>query len=481
MQENERFITEEPGHSTALMPDRELKSTVCPVISPDWATFVEMSDSAFLDSLRALAGVINEMLLKAPRLTEAGTFIRWERDAPGRAIGWAETSVYPLLTLDLTMTPEFQWCDEAMRNDPTIGPFVGHLVGYDWSSSVLDAPTAILRLLNESVVNEQVSVSVLEDTVDRIQEFLQSETTERRSFIGLFGVMVVDGPVELSGGVCLRVVEPSDLDLLIRTGVGNQRKPVVPAAMGRARIVEGLPDVVAEIRFPIPVREAGDTSPPDVEAAVLPDLHSIGDRVVTALALFTAARVARTGVISEDLHWFESGMNWSAHPQMAATSDAVAQLSVSDVERLAEFYRQLASEGVNNHAHLELSLHRFVMALSREREDDRLIDLSIAAEALLLKKGTALSLRLALRAAALADSTSLSPRKVFDRMQNAYKVRSNVVHGADVADDTIKTARIDLESDLRVLLAAYVQKASKTKGDDRVTLDEAVYLPDTDV
>lgn len=197
------------------------------------------------------------------------------------------------------------------------------------------------------------------------------------------------------------------------------------------------------------------------------------------LALLTSAPVARTGVITENLQCFSNGRNWSAHPPRTAVSEAAAQLGRSDVERLVEVYEQLASEGVTDRTNLELALRRFVLALSRPRDDDGLIDLAIAAEALLLGQENELSLRLALRAATLAEKTTLSPREVFDRMRSAYRVCNKVVHGEDVAGEKIKTARLELESDLRVLLAAYVRMASETGGSQRLQLEEAYYLPDT--
>ncbi len=64
-------------------------------------------------------------------------------------------------------------------------------------------------------------------------------------------------------------------------------------------------------------------------------------------------------------------------------------------------------------------------------------------------------------------------------MRNAYRVRSKVVHGQDVAAEKLKTTRIELEADLRVLLTAYVRMASEMGGRVPLTLDVARYLPDT--
>jgi Apea-like HEPN len=72
----------------------------------------------------------------------------------------------------------------------------------------------------------------------------------------------------------------------------------------------------------------------------------------------------------------------------------------------------------------------------RERPDDRLVDLMIAAESLFLggednpiDRGE-LRYRLELRAACFIDSKDYSQRKVFNHMRRAYDGRSAIVHGS---------------------------------------------------
>lgn len=436
-----------------------------------------MSDSALLVSLRALAVRTNEILTAAPHLAGTGFSWRWERKGQGVAVGSPLPSLFPLANRGLDRLPEFQACEQAMRADPLIGPSADQLVGSVRSASMLQVPTVVLQLLNHSIIDGQVSIAALDDELERFREFFRSDTAEARSFIGVFGVMLADGPIDLPDGIRLNITGSDDLDLLIQTGVGetSQRAPMVTASAHRT--VSGLPDVIAEIRHVLPVRLAGDTDPPKAESLASPDMHQPGDQLVEALALLKTAPIARTGVVIEDLNWFANGCGWSEHPQRSSRPDAQAHLGTADIAPLTRLYKLLGSPRVIRRKHLQLALRRFVLALSREREDDRLIDLAIATEALLLDHEGELSLRLALRAATLAEGTPLSPREVYERMRTAYRVRSKVVHGANIPTETIKVARIGLESDLRHLLAEYLRLASKTDGSNQLKLDEARYLP----
>jgi putative transposase len=82
------------------------------------------------------------------------------------------------------------------------------------------------------------------------------------------------------------------------------------------------------------------------------------------------------------------------------------------------------------------AVKRFSYASERDRPDDRLVDLMIAAESLFLcseddpaNRGE-LRYRLALRAAFFIDSRDYSRREVFNHMRKAYDNRSAIVHGS---------------------------------------------------
>jgi hypothetical protein len=80
---------------------------------------------------------------------------------------------------------------------------------------------------------------------------------------------------------------------------------------------------------------------------------------------------------------------------------------------------------------MRLVLDRFDSAYSRLRPEDRLIDLWIVFEALLLPdNGVELNYRAALRLARLVGSDAAERHEAFDTARLSYKRRSEVVHGA---------------------------------------------------
>src|SRR5439155_14637190 len=81
---------------------------------------------------------------------------------------------------------------------------------------------------------------------------------------------------------------------------------------------------------------------------------------------------------------------------------------------------------------INLALRRFSFSFDRERMDDRLVDLLIAAEALYLPKDQdELSFRLAIRSATFVTHDVHSPRHIYEIMREAYRARSQIVHGED--------------------------------------------------
>lgn len=78
---------------------------------------------------------------------------------------------------------------------------------------------------------------------------------------------------------------------------------------------------------------------------------------------------------------------------------------------------------------LPAALHRFSQAMARQDFEDRLVDLAIAAESLLVPdRGGETAYRMALRFAFAWDGAGHSRRELFDMMSTAYKVRSWIVH-----------------------------------------------------
>jgi hypothetical protein len=90
-------------------------------------------------------------------------------------------------------------------------------------------------------------------------------------------------------------------------------------------------------------------------------------------------------------------------------------------------------------ARFRFSINRFNLAFERGLLDDRIVDLVIAAESLLLSDWGRMDrgehrFRVALRAAKFIEHSSYGERDVFRVMRRAYDVRSAIVHGGPLED-----------------------------------------------
>ena len=91
-------------------------------------------------------------------------------------------------------------------------------------------------------------------------------------------------------------------------------------------------------------------------------------------------------------------------------------------------YRMLCDDNFLVWNSLMLPIRQFNRSCQREREEDKILDYTIALESVLLRDvGEELSYRLALRGANLLRRTR-DPKTTFDRIRCLYKIRSYIVH-----------------------------------------------------
>ena len=108
--------------------------------------------------------------------------------------------------------------------------------------------------------------------------------------------------------------------------------------------------------------------------------------------------------------------------------------SSQDAIGLKEIYQNLVQSGAKMNKGLEFALRRFLYGYERVREEDALVDLMIAAEAMFLREDRSekeLSYRLKLRAARFLSENIAERQAIFKLFTQAYDVRSAVVHGGD--------------------------------------------------
>lgn len=128
--------------------------------------------------------------------------------------------------------------------------------------------------------------------------------------------------------------------------------------------------------------------------------------------------------------------------------------------RFIHVWKLVSGTGPNNNKTakaLRNAIRRLFYAETRVLPEDRLVDLMIAAESIYTKDDSRgeLSFQLSQNAALWHDGTNMERRAAFKEMREAYKLRSEIVHGSTVEGDKVALAA----SNVRTLLKAGIAKA----------------------
>lgn len=187
--------------------------------------------------------------------------------------------------------------------------------------------------------------------------------------------------------------------------------------------------------------------------AHIPVLYDDGTGVGTIREVVNAVRLHHPGVTGTTLVWtrpdpppdldgtFQQAL-LSAPDVLGSYQHPLAtRLGPDDAAPLGSLLRGMRA--TRDDRRLALALRRFDSAYSRYEQEDSLIDLWIAFEALLLPERSELSYRVALRIAQLVALDGEERRRVFREARSSYNRRSKVVHGEVVEelDDAVEQTR----------------------------------------
>ena len=182
--------------------------------------------------------------------------------------------------------------------------------------------------------------------------------------------------------------------------------------------------------------------------------------VVSALRLFKGGGVGSGSVHHRVKYWHPSPMAAGMVTAPASIGRFVGppySLAEEEARQFAAFFEWLSGIDMSGESGLQLAVRRFNSAYERARDDDRLIDMMIAFEALLLRERDELSFRLALRTANLLRDVK-GRQETFDIMREAYDLRSDIAHGKGAAPEALRSIITSIEELLRwsihALLAA---------------------------
>ena len=173
-------------------------------------------------------------------------------------------------------------------------------------------------------------------------------------------------------------------------------------------------------------------------------------RIVSALRLFKLGMVGLGPIHQKGAYWQPDlvGMVVGSSIYTAPFIGPTYELTEAEAGQVVQFYNYLLTIDISGEHALELAIRRFNLAYERAMPADKLIDMMIAFEALLLPEKDELALRLSLRVANLLRNIA-NRQDIFKKMKKAYKLRSDTVHGSGTNDKEISKSVQDMEELLR--------------------------------
>jgi len=365
--------------------------------------------------------------------------------------------------------------DEAVKLLEADEAMSGHfdkLVGARHVGSMrIDAKTVLLNLIIGSMTTEppyEFSQQRFDRQFDKIYSFFYESTFEWTLCAPIPGITNL--PIKLDKNIDLVRFEEDEVERLEQVGLLHSTR-------GGFSVIIG--DVAVGIRVRLDAQKtisSGDDDPefpdPDLRPGfghpVMAD-RAIADEVLSVLRLTGLTKVRCTGsgsfvsapMIGGGIHFFSKPYDWSL--------SMMPRTYVVQEEKTQALWRSLKGGIWTKHPSIRAAIQRFNLALDRYIDEDRLVDLIVAAEALFLPDSQEheLKYRLSLRAAKLSPMPETSEHDLFDRMKLAYDLRSGIVHTGAISrnnikklgDQSLREFVDDIEEILRLSILELIKRA----------------------
>jgi Apea-like HEPN len=401
------------------------------------------------DALRDCVREICEVIASDPRgpVVETSGEWRWERNSDGNFSRQPRRRFRLNEPRELDELESFRRCADLAKDDPIVGPQIGQMAGTNPGMKMRLDMREIVRSLVYGMLSVDGRFQFGPNQFQERWELLIRElgaTVVRHVTIAPLPNFKASLPVSLSENISIDRLTDIEVSDCARTGILRpqfEAYPVIESdqAIGIRSIVS-IPRVVGEFNPTVAAGTFGYRTSLDLE--------SIPGDAIIALRLFKKGTIRCCGSIATQ-DGLLSGKVIHSRPGSGRPSDRCQyELNESEVAGLQVLWRTLSSGVLEKKAFVSASLRRFDMASDRERMEDRIVDLMIAAESLFLhdagpaRERGEMRYRLAVRAAGYVQSANYNRRQVYDLLREAYDVRSTVVHGG-----TIKHSKLPDKTD----------------------------------
>lgn len=328
--------------------------------------------------------------------------------------------------------PEYHVLIRALEADHQIAPLLGQVVGTEESQARIEPHRVTDRLiweLGKKTGAGEFDLASFDDLYSAWDAELRSARIREVSIAPLVGLSVQHVPVQLEPGITIDALTDDEISRMLSSGFlppdsfHSNYWWVTPSAKYGVRIERDAERRIAE--------STGSRTAERWRA-----LTERCEDVLIALRILKAGQVRSPGFASFQDCWFLRGStSFNPLPDFPFPFDRrepsywLADEDLAEMPKLFARYRKAKKVGP-----LSVGTRRFAYAADRNRADDRIVDLMIAAEALFLP-GTAseLAYQLSLRAACFLDkSIGAGPVERLRYFKAAYDARSKVAHGHEL-------------------------------------------------
>lgn len=348
---------------------------------------------------------------------------------------------------ELTALSQFQDLAHASQENPVVSDHVERLVGTPLGASHCTLLTLALSTLPTPGEIESGSFDDFEARWQRLADFLTTQQLKYKTLHLLHGLTISgQEEIELEPGLTIDRLTNRDIEQAMGLGL---IKPALPSSYPLSILSESqLYAIKSSIQLPkvtSPPDGSADGDPKAVEAAFrqLAQGNEAAERVFHCMSLLTGDRIGLAGTMTTADSWLPlgSGVHFTSSPTPSSIPPKWP-VDCSEAERLKDIWSRLKRP--ENKAIL-LPIRRLSFASQRKLDQDRMLDLFIAAESFYLteigsKDKGELKYRLAIRAAAWFDKeiTEWTKRDVFKHMKTGYDLRSTIAHGGECRPKDIK-------------------------------------------
>jgi hypothetical protein len=316
----------------------------------------------------------------------------------------------------LRLLKSFAESMQALSADTVVSRHLNKTLWVGFHGAEIDPERCLITLLvnicAESIAHREPPSSFFNHEYNDMEHFFYSELLEERCFATVRNFTATFDHMKL-GHFQLRKIQ--DADRIILNQLSLEQSP----------FFEPTHLVEKNVRYKKVIINHGDLAPSEEDRDLFGDF-------ITSLRLLKGGRVdVSQWTLFEPLYWLDRGTfhGMGDIGGYSLLSNGYA-LDRDEEARLRSIIMMLTQSKPFFTGSLGVALRRFNSANYRLKDEDRLLDLIIAMEALLLRgaEQNELGYRLALRGAALFSENG-TRKEVFTNLKSAYDLRSLIVHG----------------------------------------------------